>query len=36
MKASPGAAARMGMYQQAMARGGMVRGLQEGGDNSDY
>jgi len=34
-KANPGAAARMGMYQQAMARGGMVRGLQEGGDNSD-
>jgi len=33
-KANPGAAARMGMYQQAMARGGMVRGLQEGGDNS--
>lgn len=34
-KANPGAAARMGMYQQAMARGGMVRGLQEGGDNPD-
>ena len=33
-KANPGAAARMGMYQQAMARGGMVRGLQEGGDTT--
>ena len=36
MKANPGAAARMGKYQQAMARGGMVRGLQEGGDNISY
>jgi len=35
-KANPGAGARMGMYEQAMARGGMVRGLAEGGDNISY
>jgi hypothetical protein len=35
-KANPGAGARMGMYEQAMAQGGMVRGLQEGGDNISY
>ncbi|MDB4302009.1 hypothetical protein N9924_00430 [bacterium] len=33
-KSNPAVAARMGMYQQAMARGGMVRGLQEGGDTT--
>jgi len=35
-KANPGAGARMGMYEQAMARGGMVRGLAAGGDNISY
>jgi len=35
-KANPGAGARMGMYEQAMAQGGMVRGLREGGDNISY
>ncbi len=35
-KANPGAGARMGMYEQAMAQGGMVRGLAEGGDNISY
>ena len=35
-KANPGAGARMGMYEQAMARGGMVRGLADGGDNISY
>ncbi len=35
-KANPGAGARMGMYEQAMARGGMVRGLAVGGDTIGY
>jgi len=35
-KSNPAVAARMGMYEQAMAKGGMVRGLQEGGDNISY
>mgnify|MGYP003651761683 FL=1 len=37
-QSNSGAAARMGKYQQAMkqfATGGMVRGLEKGGDNSD-
>ena len=39
IKANPGAAARMGKYQQAMAgmaQGGMVRAFEEGGDNTGF